>query len=374
MHFIFEIIFLILVIVYSLLIAVFFISWKKLKPFKPFTNNAEVFASVIIPARNEVLNISELLIDLQSQDYLPAKFEIIVVNDHSEDNTLASANSFVTKINNLTIIDLPESTFGKKAALFSAIEKAKGELIITLDADCRVGNSWLTTICEFYEKFKPKMVIAPLLYSDEKSWFDKVQSLEILSLVASSAGAAELGRPIMCNGANLAFTRDAYMQCASNLKSEIASGDDIFLMLEIKKRWPESIRFVKSREAACYTKAEPSIGKFIMQRKRWASKSKYYNDSDVFFVAVIVFLANLSICLSLFAAFFLSHAILFFIILLSLKSIPDFLLLNSFSNYFSKKKLLNYFIITQLVYPFYLVFMAVYGNIGKFEWKKRISK
>jgi cellulose synthase/poly-beta-1,6-N-acetylglucosamine synthase-like glycosyltransferase len=370
-----EIAFLILVLAYSILIAAFFISWKKLKPFKTKPGNSEIFASIVIPARNEELNISELLNDLLCQEYLPSKFEIIIVNDHSEDNTLAIANNFKPQLDNLIIIDLAEGNNGKKAALYSAIVKAaKGELIITLDADCRIGKNWLATICRFYENFRPRMIIAPLLYDNEKNWFEKMQSLEISSLVASTAGAASFGRPIMCNGANLAFTRETYLQCVSNLKAEIASGDDIFLMLEIKKIWPGSIMFIKSVDAACFTKAEPNIDKFIMQRKRWASKSKYYNDRDILFVSVVVFLANLAICLSFIAAFFNYHAILIFIILLCLKSIPDFLLLNSFSNYFSKRKLLNYFLLTQLFYPFYLVFIAIYGNISKFEWKKRRYK
>jgi cellulose synthase/poly-beta-1,6-N-acetylglucosamine synthase-like glycosyltransferase len=374
MPIIIEIVFLILVLAYSILIAAFYISWKKLKPFKTKPGNPEIFASIVIPARNEELNISGLLDDLLCQKYLKSKFEIIIVNDHSEDNTLAIANNYKTRLDNLLIIDLAEGNNGKKAALYSAIIKAKGELIITLDADCRIGKNWLATICGFYEDFKSRMIIAPLLYDNEKSWFEKMQSLEISSLVASTAGAAALGRPIMCNGANLAFTRETYLQCESNLKAGIASGDDIFLMLEIKKHWPGSIKFIKSFDAACFTEAEPNIDKFIMQRKRWASKSKHYNDKDILFVAVVVFLANLAICLSFIAAFFNYHAILIFIILLCLKSIPDFLLLNSFSNYFSKRKLLNYFLLTQLIYPFYLVFIAVYGNIGKFEWKKRIYK
>jgi poly-beta-1,6-N-acetyl-D-glucosamine synthase len=218
------------------------------------------------------------------------------------------------------------------------------------------------------------LIIGPLIYSEEKNLFEKMQSLEILSLVASSAGAAALGRPIMCNGANLAFTRDSYLQCISNLKTEIASGDDIFLMHEIKSRWPDSIRFIKSKDAACFTWAESNFSKYLMQRKRWTSKSKFYNDSDIILVAGIVLLTNFCISLSFFMAFFKSQSFYLFFVLLCLKSIPDFILLHSFAKYFSKKKLLNYFLITQLIYPFYLVFMAIYGNLGKFEWKKRIYK
>jgi hypothetical protein len=161
------------------------------------------------------------------------------------------------------------------------------------------------------------------------------------------------------------------LEVLTNLKYEAASGDDLFLLLTIKKKWPKEIRFLKSKKAVVLTNPVPDLKHFIQQRKRWTSKARFYRDSDILLTAILVFVVNFSIVTVLLSALFLPQLFFLFFILLIIKSLPDLLLLNSFASFFEKKIILKYFWMTQLIYPFYIVFMAVYGNIGKFKWKNR---
>jgi len=297
----------VLIFGYVAFLILIYLAWQKYPAFKSSGNTNNLFASIIIPARNEESNLSNILSDIAVQDFDSSNFEIFVVNDHSEDNTLAVAEKFNEKFKNLTILDLPGNVHGKKQALASAISMVKGKLIITVDADCRVGKHWLSTFTSFYCMHKPRLIIGPLLYAHEKNLLEHMQSFEIIGLVASGAGASILGHPIMCNGANLAFTKDTYLEVASNLKPGVASGDDLFLLLSVKQKWPKEIRFLKSANALALTKPATDIKSFLLQRKRWTSKARHYRDKDIIVVAGLVFITNLIISISFFSGLFLPY-------------------------------------------------------------------
>ena len=362
------------VLVYSILIMLYLHAWKKQEAYIVTTNQSNVFVSIVIPARNEERNIEDILTDIKQQSYNYQLFEVILVNDHSTDQTEQVAERYKEQFDKLIVLALESGAEGKKQALAKAIFHAKGELIVTLDADCRIGENWLSTIANFYSHHKSRLIICPLLYYAENNLFTKMQSFENISLIASGAAAAALGRPILCNGANLAFSRETYMSEIENTKQHVASGDDIFLLLSVKKKWPQSIAFLKSTAAVAYTKPIDQAYSFLMQRKRWASKSKHYTDADILIVAAIVLGCSLAILLSISLAFTSYKFLYLFLLLFCLKSVPDYLLLRSFSRFFAKAKLLKYFVITQLIYPLFIVIMAIYGSFGRFEWKKRIYK
>jgi cellulose synthase/poly-beta-1,6-N-acetylglucosamine synthase-like glycosyltransferase len=374
MFFIVVILLFLFISIYTFLILGYYFAWKINPTYKSGIIEQSQYVSVIVAARNEEQNIRNLLQDLVQQSYYNNSFEIIVINDHSQDHTADIIKEFQNHSKNLLLIDLPADRIGKKNAINAGMKLSKGELIVTVDADCRIGKYWLSEIASFYREYKPRLIIGPLLYQNEKSIFEQFQSIEILSLVASGAGAAFMGRPVLCNGANLAFTRETYFEVFPELKMNIASGDDVFLLLEVKKHWPDSIRFIKSTKAVALTNPEPNLKKFLMQKKRWISKTIYYRNLDIIMVSVLVFILNLSIVLALFLSLFSLKAFLVFVSLIVIKSIPDYLLLNSFAKYFDKNSIMRYFWIAQFLYPFYAVIISLAGNFGKFEWKNRKYK
>jgi cellulose synthase/poly-beta-1,6-N-acetylglucosamine synthase-like glycosyltransferase len=376
---------------YILLILAFLYAWKKLPSFEPNSVQKEslkkqctIRISVIVAVRNEENNIENILQDLIQQSYPSSYFEIIFVNDHSTDQTVKLIENHIPENKNISLIHLDYNLSGKKDAISTGIKYAKGELILTSDADCRIDENHLITLAGFYEKYKPEMIIAPVVIKSGDTIFEKFQSLEFLSLIASTAGAVALNRPVMCNGANLAYRRETFLKHSDALNRKFASGDDVLFMLKIKKdkkknrQERKSIYFLKSNKATVSTKAQTNIKNFVQQRKRWTSKSSAYHDFDIILTAIIVFLINLSLLISFFGMFFNKLFLASFLIIFISKSLIDFIFLLSINSFFktkgTEKPILQLFPLMQFVYFFYVCFIAIIGNIGNYSWKGRKLK
>ena len=165
----------------------------------------------------------------------------------------------------------------------------------------------------------------------------------------------------MCNAANMAFRRELYLNNKDIWKSSYQSGDDIMLLLRAKKQ-RKKIIFLKNKKAVVYTSAQKTLKKFIVQRKRWASKSKFYNDFSIIYTALLILLINIGLLIAIFYDFY------FFIVLFLIKSIPDFLFLNSFYHFYHKKMNIYTFLLVQLLYPFYILWSST-GVLFHEKWK-----
>lgn len=356
-------------------LAYFILKWIKEKKYHPAGKGFSTFASIIVPARNEKDNIANILNDISAQDYPPGLFEIIVVDDSSEDETFERASGLQPSILNLRLIKPGNSLPGKKNAIVQAISQSRGELIITTDADCRMGKSWLSTLVSFYEEKKPEMIIAPVCFHDEKSFFGKVQSLEFLSLGAITGASAISGIPMMANGANLAYTKRAFLKVGGFMGNEDApSGDDILLLIKFKKKFPGKIKYLKSPEATVFTSPSATVPDFINQRKRWVSKSRFYRDAVIigssWLLLLFNFLIPVLLCLSMVNKGFAEILIVSF----SVKFFIDFLFLFLAASFFDRKSLLWLYFPVQIMYVFYVPVISIAGLTGNFTWKGRIYK
>jgi cellulose synthase/poly-beta-1,6-N-acetylglucosamine synthase-like glycosyltransferase len=346
----------ILILPYLIILLKNYRSLLKIKQFI-ITENPSTFVSVVVACRNEEKNLPRLLNCLAQQDYPANLYEVIVVNDNSADETFKVASEF--KSVNPTIT-LNNKGTGKKAALRTGIEYAGSNLIITTDADCVMGKNWIGTITSFYEKGKPDMIISPVRLEAVNGFFGRLQELEFMSLQGITAGFAMSGKPIMCNGANLAFKREAYFRHTTNLRDEINTGDDIFLLHSLKKEKGSVIKWIESADAAVKTKSSSHLRSFLKQRSRWISKSRYYTDKDTISVAVATFVAVL-LQLTLFAALFANAALIpVFTAVFILKSIPDFLILQNTTKRYGKSLLMRWFLPAQLLYPFYVMIVLLF--------------
>ncbi|OQX97234.1 MAG: hypothetical protein B6I20_13090 [Bacteroidetes bacterium 4572_117] len=212
------------------------------------------------------------------------------------------------------------------------------------------------------------MIIAPVLM-EANNWFEKMQALDFFSLMASGAGASGINRPIMNNAANLAFSKEAYLSINDPTNHKISSGDDVFFLLKLKKRYPKKTLFLKSENAIVYTKAKKSISSFINQRKRWASKSKHYRDFDIIYTAITVLSINLFLLLALIFAIFLKQILFVFLTIFVLKLIFDFVFLYKTASVFKQKNILWYFLPVQLANLFFIPYFAFAGLFTKVKWK-----
>lgn len=369
---------------YFILIASYCYAWVKMKSPTIIGDTAKTSVTVIIAARNEENNIQHCLTSVLKQSYPSYLFEVIIVDDASEDTTNSMVQQFCDKHTNIKLIALDKNSnlIGKKNAITIAIKEAKGELIVTTDADCIMGIDWLNTIVNFYNISKAKMIVAPVSFHNENSIFKKMQSLEFMALMLSGGASLYFNKSIMCNGANLAYTKEVFDE-VNGFKGidQQPSGDDVLLMYKIAGKYPENIYFLKHRKAIVYTKSASTVKEFTDQRKRWASKGFNALNTETKLVSLIVYLFNLSLVIITLLSLFYCENLLFHLslskiclILFGIKCLIDFLLLFLSTSFFKKKRFLIYFLPEQVIYIVYVIIIGIWGSIGNYEWKGRKNK
>ncbi|RYD58996.1 MAG: glycosyltransferase [Sphingobacteriales bacterium] len=339
----------------------------------------QTFVSIVIPARNEANNIGPCITSLLRQNYPRELLEIIVVDDHSTDGTTSVVEGFSD--GNITIIRLvdhmPDDKIVayKKKALSTAITMARGELIITTDADCIAGEDWLKNIVATYEMEHPVMIVAPVDYITVPTNVSVFQSLDFMSMQGITGATHRLGLGNMCNGANLAFTREAY-QAVRGYEGidNLASGDDYLLMMKMQKTFPGRISYLKSQAAIMKTQPQPDWGSFLQQRIRWASKSGKYDDKKLTFVLGLVYLYNLIFLLLVIGMAF--YPVLKWTVLcyLLLKTAAELYYLYSVAGFFNKRRELLLFPFFQPIHIMYIIVAGFLGLIGVYRWKGRVVK
>lgn len=367
---------------YLLLIFSLYRGWSHVKTFPKVggVQTKKVQVSIVIPARNEEKNIGALFNDINEQQYPQSWTEIIIVDDGSADSTVEVVRQWhQEKLIEMKLIQLQEQVTNhspKKRALSEGINYASGDLIITTDADCRVGKGWLSTIVSHYLKTKARMLSGPVRLSPLKSFFSKIQALEFSSLVGSGAGAIGRGKPLMCNGANLAFEKEAFDEVGGYAGNETyASGDDVFLMLKMKETYGSgAISFVKDAEAIVDTPPKAGWKEFINQRTRWASKAKAYKNLFSLFASGVVFLFAVVLLLATLGFLTGTVSTESFLALWALKLFSDFIFLARINRFLNQSFLMRYYFPAQLFVVVYTIIAGFLGNFGSFSWKGRSYK
>lgn len=340
--------------------------------FEHYDRNKIVKVSVLIAARNEANNIERLLQSLERQTFPKELFEVIIVDDHSEDDTRKIIADFIENNREINIKLLAAEGVGKKNAISLALHNADNEYIIVTDADCELNTQWIESIVAFYQKSGAKMILAPVLLSPAENLFEKMQVLEHLSLIGSTAGSAAIGFPVMCNGANMAYERDAALEVEKQRHDfDILSGDDMFLLEQFVKNYgSKNVRFLLNKATIVKTKTCKTIKEFFRQRRRWVSKSKAYTNWKIILTALIVFLFNLSVISLFISAFFIPALWSLYILFTLLKFFIDFPILKNITNFMNQRNLMKWMLPLEFIYPFYVVFTAVSGMILNVKWKR----
>lgn len=347
---------LIFIIPYIYLLILIYRSLTQIKSYSPHSIQG-VSLSVVVACRNEERNLPELLKHLSGQDYNPDLFEVLIIDDNSSDSTFATALDF-KGIRNLIV--LKNSGKGKKAAIRTGVAASAGNLIVTTDADCRMGHNWLKTIASFFEENKPEMIICPVELEGREGFFQRFQELEFLSLQGITAGTAVSGRPVMCNGANMAFTKEVYNRHTGDLHDELISGDDVFLLHAIKDEPGNKIMWLESVEAKVITNASETVCSFLNQRARWVSKAGAYKDRFTKLLAIVTFVTILLQFSFLIAGIFNPVFLWIFPTAFLLKSVPDYLILQNTTTRYGRKSLMKLFLPGQLIYPVHVLAVFLY--------------
>lgn len=344
--------------------------WKKNKAKAPFST----FVSVIIAVRNEEDHIIPLLASLQNQSYPKDHFEVIVIDDHSEDNTFDTVKAFKRESSlGIRLLHLDKKARApKKAAIERGVRLSKGELILVTDGDCTAGKRWVESMVSLYAATGAKFVAGPVTFAEKATFVNRLLTIEFASLIGSGAALLYFKKPVMCNAANLAFDKKTFLEVDGFRGNENqASGDDVFLMRKIFDRYPERVVFNKDPESSIKTLPEPTASAFYHQRVRWAAKWSKVKGIENQLIPVTVFLFHLLMLAApaLVALGKLSAADIVVVILARFSG--EYLFLRDVMKFSNRKASIVHYFIASLAYSFYAVFIGVAANISRYSWKGR---
>jgi cellulose synthase/poly-beta-1,6-N-acetylglucosamine synthase-like glycosyltransferase len=348
-------------------------------------NNNHLTYSVIIAARNEERNIAECLKTVFAQDNVSrSNFQVIVVDDRSEDATPNILLDLKNQYDNLKIITVTKTPFGispKKYAVSKGIESASNEIIVFTDADCRVPPRWLSTIEKY---FTPDTAFVQgitsytyIKYINRLFW--GLQSVDFLShgIVAAAAIGAEL--PINANANNLAFRKSVFQEIGGyGSDGRVVSADDDQLLQRFWKarrqkrsssRYQE-IKFMADPSGGVETTPTETAAGIFEQRKRWGSVTVHYDVGQIILLSsVFLFymMIAFSACASIFDAYFLPICACLIFVKLS----GEMVLMLPGTRIFNKKNLRKYIPLASIIQLPLVLAAVLFGVFGKFNWKGR---
>ena len=365
--------------IYCVLLIYYCVGWAVVPNYAMLNPQHTVSITIIIPARNEEKNLPALLDSIDHQTYSKEFFQVLVIDDHSTDNTanIASQYPFVTCLSLKDFIGSDSLNSYKKKAIETGIKNSVGELIVTTDADCIVPAKWLATIAAFYHQYKPEFMVMPVAINCTAKPIEIFQALDFMSLQGITAASVHKKLHSMCNGANLAYTRKAFEAVDGFTGIDtIASGDDMLLMHKIAQQYPAGIHYLKSKNVIVQTAPVHSIAAFLNQRIRWASKADKYDDKRIMAVLFLVYFLNVMLLLIPVLSLVSGQwsVVLYWLLLLAVKTIVELIFLFPVATFFHKRPLLWAFPLAQ---PFHILYTVIAGWLGKFgsyNWKGRNVK
>ncbi|RTZ04212.1 glycosyltransferase [Flavobacterium sp. GSP6] len=323
--------------------------------------------SIIVPFRNEAENLPILLDSLSKLNYPMELFEVILVDDESEEVFSVPCSLFrVRIIKNIRISNSP-----KKDAIVNAMQIVNADWIITTDADCVVDKNWLLTLDNYIQLHDVAMIAGAVTYDCGNSFLHHFQQLDLASLQGATIGSFGINKGFMCNGANFAYTKSFFQKLNGfEGNDSIASGDDVFLLQKAIAKSPEKVHYLKSRNTIVTTKPLNNWKSLFHQRVRWASKTSSYQSTFGKGLGLLVFAGNL--CLVIGAGCWVLGVIPFLniVLLFLLKFLVDAVLIYETNSFLTKTKI-RYLILSSLFYPFFSTSVALYSVFGKYEWKGR---
>jgi len=337
------------------------------------TETNELMISVLIPVRNEGLNIESTLESILKNKMSSTLYEVIVIDDHSDDNTRDLVELIVRKFPHVQLIALKDGLSGKKKAIETGVSKAKGEIILCTDGDCKVPELWLQSYHEAYLKDANfKLIFGGVKYENHGNYLINLLNVELSILVMIGAATMNRGIPTMINGANFSYKKETFLYVNGYKGNEnIPSGDDEFLLRKVKTQYSSGIGFLKNTKSIVETVPPKSIIELIDQRRRWGSKWKHHHEAYSKLIPILIFSINAS-AIGAFIQLLTTSNVVECFTFLGFKGILDFLFMRTATNFIGVKSSLLSFFLLEIIYPFYVVFFAFASNFGRYSWKGRV--
>ncbi|MCB2198023.1 glycosyltransferase [bacterium] len=334
-------------------------------------------ATIVIAARDEETRIGRLLDSLEAQDYPRDKFNVIIIDDRSRDNTgdlvrKRTNNGVSFEVLRIQDEESPEGRSPKKYALSRGIELATGEVIVTTDADCWMGKRWLRTLLSpfvdpnVHGATGVSRFIRP--EEDTKPWWSDYESLEHLFYSVMAAGTIGAGHVANAHGSNLAARKAVYDRIGGyGSNDKVASGDDVFLLQDVAKHGGRVV-FIERPEGYVYSQPVNTIREWVNQRSRWSSKGFYY-PPYLMFLLVGTFAFYATIAASLPLTFTRKLKAGWSIYLIMIKLLAETILMDRGTKLFGEVMPLGKFLMTEFLHAPSILYAAIRGQFFSFTWK-----
>lgn len=356
--------------IYIISIELLIYGFFKVKKYRKSDLSPKTSFTIIVPFRNEKENLPNLLESISKLNYPTNLFQVILVDDNSEEKFQSSIVSYqLSIIDNIRISKSP-----KKDAITTAMQCVKTDWVITTDADCIVPENWLLTFDNYIQENNVSMLASAVTYECGNSFLDHFQQLDLTSLQGATIGSFGINKGFMCNGANFAYKKSLFeLLNGFEGNDKIASGDDVFLLQKAIEKFPNEVHYLKADEAIVKTKPTENWSGLFHQRVRWAAKTSSYKSTFGKFLGLIVFFGNLSFVIGFLFLLFGIWSYPIFVIFAFTKFLIDFILLY-FTNQFLTETRIKSLLLSSLLYPFFSSTVAFYSLFGSYKWKDRQFK
>jgi cellulose synthase/poly-beta-1,6-N-acetylglucosamine synthase-like glycosyltransferase len=330
--------------------------------------------TVVVSARNEAATLPRLLEALSCQWHSGANWEVVVVDDYSNDGTYGVCMAFPAPFP-LRVIRLADGGTppGKKHAITAGVKEAYREVILVTDADSVPAKGWVASFQEAFADPGCHFAAGLVRFSGVIGGVPSIGALDFYGLVGSSAGAALLGLPFMCNAASMAFRKDGFLLSGGMAKhAHLSSGDDVMLLHDvITTHGSCSVAWLTHPTSWVNTTPPPTFAAFFRQRVRWASKSKAYKNPVAISAALVVLIANGSMVAGTMLPFTGTAPFWIIPLLYVLKMAADLPLLAGITRHFEQQRAMRWFIPASILYPWYTFAAGVLSWLWKPSWKGR---
>jgi biofilm PGA synthesis N-glycosyltransferase PgaC len=348
-------------------------AWKTNKSVSLKRDN-QLSVSIVIAARNEAQNmltcLKSVFIACQKYDQLGIKSDIILVDDHSSDDTILVAQSLGIK--NLKIVNA--SQFGKKSAITEGVINSTADVIIFTDADTKVGSDWINSHIALHSDYD--FVTGVITFDETNNYLSRLQVDDMIATILLTNAGINNKLFYMANGANMSCKKSLWieMQSMRNDK-DISSGDDVFLIQSIAKKYPDKVGFLANRAGHVTTQSMSTWSELVTQRRRWASKTKQSDNPILTFIQALVFAMVLFTWLTFLAGLTLLNFNLLIvgITLLLAKIVVDYIYLKKGRTFLNYDLHSRHFLKASLAYQYYILVIGISAIFpSKYKWKDRV--
>ena len=338
------------------------------------------FVSVVIAARNEAGYIGDCLEGLAGQSYPADRYEVLVVDDGSTDETAQIVARYAVEyphIRSIQVTDAFQHMAAKKRPLSEGIRAARGPIILTTDADCSVPATWVSGMVSQLEAGADVVIGFSQVKTagDRLTPAERIQAFDFLALMCASAGAANLGIPLAASGQNLAYRKALFERVGGFERiAHCPSGDDV-LLLQLFRRAGAKIAFADHPRTYVSTRRAESMAGFWTQRRRWASNARNMAALNPLFFLYLanVFLLNLLIPAGIILGIG-KNAFGLPLSCLAGKTLADLAVVWTGARLFGRTDLLPVLPVWELLQVPYTTLVGLFGSFGSFVWKGRTHR